>query len=346
VSAHHYCTYFDHRYLARGLALHASLCRVSPGHTLWVLSLSKECEELLHAAALPGIRVIPLADLEARDPELAATRSTRSLVEYYFTCSPCLPRYILHEHPEVGAITYVDSDLYFFSSPDPIFAEIGDAPIAITPHRFPPAQAAELERYGRYNVGWLTFRRSAMALACLDWWRERCLEWCFDRLEGDRFADQKYLDQFENRFPSTHAITHPGANLAPWNVANHRIENGSGGVTVDGRPVVFYHFQGLKQIRPMLFDTHLDDYDTRLTPELKRLVYVPYLRDLCAAGVAAAKLGLKSAPQEYLRSSDRGFTAFRLTVNRLLATARAALKGNLIRLDRTSNDGRRPEMES
>ena len=36
-----YCTYFDHNYLSRGLALYHSLQRHAPGARLWVLCLSE-----------------------------------------------------------------------------------------------------------------------------------------------------------------------------------------------------------------------------------------------------------------------------------------------------------------
>lgn len=330
MTAHQYCTYFDHRYLARGLALRQSLVEHSPGCTLWILCLSDECEHMLRSAALPGVRLLTLAELEASDPQLAASRSTRTLVEYYFTCSPCLPRHILAANPEIQAITYLDSDLFFFSSPEPVFAEIANSAIAIIPHRFPADRAATMERYGRYNVGWLTFRRDEVAMACLDWWRERCIEWCHDRLEGERFADQKYLDQFEMLFPSVRVIQNVGANLAPWNLANYRMEGPH--PTVDGTALVFFHFHGLKQIAPRLFDTHLDDYKIRLQTVVEHSIYRPYLACLLASEALAASMGRQTGRYEYLRAPIPSMAGWRGRLRRMLSTARAAIRGNLIRI--------------
>ena len=91
-----YCTYFDHNYLSRGLALHHSLQRHAPGSRLWVLCLSEACYQTL-VDAQPAGTVIPvrLADFEAADPEVAATRAGRSAIEYYFTCSPAWMLYVL-----------------------------------------------------------------------------------------------------------------------------------------------------------------------------------------------------------------------------------------------------------
>ena len=45
-----YCTYFDHNYLSRGLALYHSLQRHAPGARLWVLCLSEACHRILIVA--------------------------------------------------------------------------------------------------------------------------------------------------------------------------------------------------------------------------------------------------------------------------------------------------------
>ncbi len=324
MSGRHFCTYFDHRYLVQGLALHASLQRHSPASTLWVLCLSDECVAFLRNADLRGMRLISLGMLEQEDHELASVRHTRSLVEYYFTCSPCFPRYLLHNYPEIDAITYLDADLYFFSSMEPVFEELGEAQIGITPHRYPARKAADLLQYGRFNVGWLTFRRGEHALACLDWWRARCIEWCYDRVEPGRFADQKYLDGFSELFPSVHAISNVGANLAPWNVADADISLHDDVVIVDGTPLVFFHFQGLRQISHGTYDTNLDDYGARLTPALRQLVYQPYLEALRKAGATT----LESAP--HLRSRRINWREPSAALGQILSSARARFYGSII----------------
>ncbi len=69
-----YCTYFDHNYLSRGLALYHSLQQHAPGARLWVLCLSDACYRALVALDLPNLVPRRLADFEAADPEVAATR--------------------------------------------------------------------------------------------------------------------------------------------------------------------------------------------------------------------------------------------------------------------------------
>jgi hypothetical protein len=295
-----FCTYFDARYLTRGLALLASLRRHCPGHRLWVLCLDDECHAALQRLRLPSVQLIRQHDFERGDEPLQAARRDRSLVEYYFTCTPSLPRFVLQADPSVSMVTYLDADLFFFASPEPLFEEIGDRSIAIVPHRFPPAMR-HWQAYGIYNVGWLTFRRSPAALTCLEWWREQCLAWCGDRADGVRFADQKYLDDWPSRFDGVHVIAHKGANLASWNLANHHV-SGPAPVCVDEAPLIFFHFHHLRRRREWLIETDLDVHRARLNDTLKRHVYGPYLRALDEAAAFAREAGVP-APAEALRAS-------------------------------------------
>jgi hypothetical protein len=275
----YFCTYFDSNYLPRALALYHSLRRQCPHFTLWALCMDQGAHQALAAMALPGIELIALEEFERGDEELCAAKGNRSRVEYYFTCTPSLALYVLRANPEVELITYLDADLFFFADPEPLFQELGDASVGIIAHRFPPAMR-DGERFGVYNVGYLSFRRDAQGLACLGWWRERCNEWCYDRVEEGRFADQKYLDDWPERFPGTVVLAHPGANVAPWNITGGKLDITGSHITVDGAPLIFYHFHGLRQAGPWLYDPNLDEYGVQASHTLIERVYMPYIREL------------------------------------------------------------------
>lgn len=283
ISMRFFCTYFDRNYLPRGLALYRSLVTWCPSFTLWVLCMDEESRRMLDELGLPDIRTISLRDFEQDDSALAAAKANRTKIEYYFTCTPSLPLHILEHWPEVDVVTYLDADLYFFASPEPLFEEMGERSVAITAHRFPPA-LRDRERYGVYNVGWLSFRRDAKGLACLRWWRDRCNEWCYDREDSGRFADQKYLDDWPSRFESVVVLHNEGANVAPWNVSGYRIgKHGGGGATVDGKPLIFFHFHGLRKMNNWTYDPGWAEYGVNPSAVLGREVYVPYLKALFAA---------------------------------------------------------------
>ena len=136
-----------------------------------------------------------------------------------------------------------------------------------------------LEINGIYNVGWLSFRRDINGLACLQWWRERCIEWCYDRIENGKFADQKYLDDWINRFPNVVVLKHKGANLALWNLGNYHLSHQAGNsLVVDGQPLIFFHFHGLKEITSWWYDPRGRNYAQALSPILRRYIYAPYIK--------------------------------------------------------------------
>ena len=275
----YFCTYFDANYLARGMALHHSLRTHAGECELVILCMDEEVETLLRENALPGVRLLSAAELITQYPRLAAAKSDRTKLEFYFTCTAWLMRHLLPQIPAGELLTYLDSDLYFFSSPEPGYAEIGTASVAITPHRFPPA-LAHLERYGKFKVGWVSLRHDATGEACAANWAEKCANWCFNQLEPDRYADQKYLDAWSREFPGTVSITHTGVNAAPWNCRDCVVTPGELGPNLNGQPLIFFHFHALVHLGRQLFDPSLHKYDAVLTSGLRDLVYLPYLRQL------------------------------------------------------------------
>lgn len=308
MTVRHFCTYFDHNYLPRGMVMLESLHEHCPQAHVHVLCLSEQCHTALTALAYPHVSLLRLADLEAADPELAATRSTRSLVEYYFTITPSLPWHLLTRGNGIEEVTYLDADMMFFSSPEPIFDEAKDASVIITPHRF-SAHLVDLVKYGIFNVSWMTFRRTVEGEKCLAWYRAACLNWCKDELEETRFADQKYLDSFSKLFAYVHAVRHGGAGVAPWNLAGSRIEKHGTTVTVDNDRLIFYHAQGFKNIRGPFYASGLRIYDTPLTSPARAYILRPYAKAYRAAALLAKKIaGVDSFST--LRTKQK--TAFRL----------------------------------
>jgi hypothetical protein len=235
-----YCSYFDHNYLSRALLMIESLRRFEPKTPIYVLALSELCETVLRELALPGVRIIPLGELEQTYPELASIKTTRTLIEYYFTLSPFLPHY-LFSRTEAERITYIDGDLYFFTSPRPVLDSLGDASVAITPHRF-SFEYRNHVKYGLFNVAWITYRRCAEGLGCLNAYKADCTAWCYDRVEDGLFGDQKYLDSWPGRYPNLRIIEHKGFNLAIWNAHNYMVRVKNNIVVVDDDPLIFYHF--------------------------------------------------------------------------------------------------------
>lgn len=268
----YYCTYFDKKYLDRGLALYASLDRHCLPFHLWVLALCNDTLKYLQQANLPNVTVISMAGFET--PDLLATKSGRTWPEYIWTCTGSLMVYVLARNPGIDHLSYLDADLFFYDHPRPIFAEIGTAPVGITPHRSSPSHQWMAPRNGLYNVGLVYAKANREGVGCIQEWAADTIDWCFYKYADGKFCDQKYLDAWPERW-GAHSIQHKGANLAPWNQGEkqytYSIRNGQ--VYVDDDPLIFYHFHaGLSFLHPKV------GYE--IDPFVAEHIYGPYQKAL------------------------------------------------------------------
>jgi hypothetical protein len=286
-----YCTYFDSNYLVKALALIASLERFSRPYRIFALCLDDEAYETIRQADNTSIIPVRLGELEAQDPELFAEQHTRSRDEYYITCTPCWISYVFRRFPDVNELVYVDADLFFYSRPDPVLDLLTGNSVLVIENRFPNGMKHMEAKAGRFNVGLIGFRRTESALKCLGRWREQCLEWCHNRYEDGRFGDQRYLDEWPEAFEGVVVCHHPGANLAPWNLARHSIARVNRSVTADGEPLIFFHFSGFRVASQWLFSTGLVHHGTSGGPDIIRGVYLPYAREILAVAPKAKNLG-------------------------------------------------------
>lgn len=279
-----YCTYCDHRYLSRALALFASMEAMGFEGQFWLFCLSDECFSILSSLNLSRVKAVRLSELEAQHPELLAVKAGRQTIEYYYTCSPFILRFALACVPHAEWVTFLDSDLWFYQSPDRVFDAIGAASVAIIPHGF-VSRLRYLEKFGKFNVGWVSFRNDNEGIRCLEWWQVRCIEWCYGWIDGDRYADQRYLDRFPDLAPHTKILTHKGCNLAPWNIENYDIALRDGRVFVDEQPLLFFHFSGLKKGERYVFDNHRH-YGAQHSCVIRDFIYKPYVQSLLDAEAA------------------------------------------------------------
>jgi hypothetical protein len=296
-----FLTFSDLAYAPRALALYESLTRVCADFRLRLFCVDDATKAVFDELSPPRLRAISMSELEGDDPDLLSVRPTRTTPEYCWTAKASAVLSTFRREPDVDTLTYVDADLMFFHDPRVLFDELADGSILIVPQRH-PARLRWWDRWGIYNAGLISFRREESALAALRWWRERCLEWCHARLEDGKYADQTYPDDWPTRFPGARVLAHPGGGVAPWNVTEHVLDRGAdGSPTVDGSPLVFYHFAslrlyrdvpGLRRVlpRPFRFTNGplpllwtIDRSYAPVSPRAQELVWDPYVRLLSEA---------------------------------------------------------------
>lgn len=278
----HYVTLFDSLFLPQGLALHASLGRHAGAHTLWILCVDADTFDVLASLKLRNVRLIRLVDVQT--PELARVKPSRSVGEYCWTLTPFAPKFVFDADPTVERVTYLDADLFLFRSPGPIFEEFEQSRkgVLITRHAFAP-ENDQSDTAGHYCVQFITFVRSRGEVVRL-WWAERCIEWCHARLEDGKFGDQKYLDDWTERFgDAVHVLKQVELMQAPWNMTRFAPSE-----------AVAFHFHGLRLLR----DGHAllcDGY--RMHCSTKAMLYQPYLKELARSIEVLKAEGFVVRPQ-------------------------------------------------
>jgi len=273
-----FCTYFDVKYIHRGLALYYSLLQSREPFKLWVLCFDDITYRILQKLSLPGIELIPLIEFEKDDSLLLKAKATRTPVEYYWTCTPSLPLYILKNNPQIDVITYLDADIFFFSSPVAILKELGSFSVLIVPHDYSQGYKRH-EAAGIYNVGVMCFRNDGNGLSCLNWWRERCLEWCYQRFEDGKIGDQAYLNDWPELFQRVVVCKNPGVSAGPWNIEKYGIKMNIKGILVaSGVPLVCFHFHACQICNSFL--AFIIGSTVNLPTKTLAIVYKPYLEAL------------------------------------------------------------------
>jgi len=293
----YYCTYFDKNYLAKGMALIESLNSFEKNSfTLFILCLDNLTKEILTQLNYSYVQLISLNEIEKNDFALKKAKADRSKIEYCGTLTPSIILWILKNIPSLPLLTYLDADLFFYASPDPIFQEFEKHSILIHEHRFSPEQKY-LERNGKYNVGLLCFKNDMSGLSALEWWRNKCNEWCYYRLEDAKFGDQLYLNQFPLRFQRVAILSNIGAGVAPWNHIQYEFcVNDHGIKCVNKTPLIFYHFHSLEIEKPEIIIPSKFFPTTPFTKDIITICFEPYAEKLYQNYQKLQELGINNIP--------------------------------------------------
>lgn len=258
-----------------------------------------ETKTILERLDLKRVKLISLNEFENSD--LIAAKRGRTLVEYYWTCTPFLPLYILKRYKH-EMITYIDADLMFFSSPEPIFNEFGKNSILVIEHRFKENSEEKEKDNGKYNVQFLTFRNDENGIACLKWWGKKCLEWCYNRHENGLIGDQAYLNSWESLFKGVYSMKNLGGGLAPWNINNYELTPKDDDLFVENDKLIFYHFHAFRIYLYNFFDL---SFGYKFTEIQKKLIYEPYIK-----AIKNAILEVKKIDADFKSGYQKGFLRF------------------------------------
>lgn len=276
---YNFCTLFDSYYLSRGINLYYSLEEHCADFHLYIFAFDDNSFTILKDMNLKNATIISLKDFENKN--LLSVKPNRTIAEYCWTCSASTIAYSIEKY-NLNHCTYLDADMMFFSDPDVIFKEIGEASVAITPHNFSEDLKTE-QVYGNYCVQFVYIKNDKDGIETLNWWKQSCIDWCFAILEENRYGDQKYLNFFKEKFSNVIDINNIGVGVAPWNINRFQLVKEDNKIRIKDKQstkkesyLVFYHYQGLKFIE---YDNYIESIASNINiPNyILKLIYTPYI---------------------------------------------------------------------
>ncbi|HYG89643.1 MAG TPA: hypothetical protein VD978_25690 [Azospirillum sp.] len=285
-----YCTVISRSYLRRAAAFYASLRRFHPDAEFHALVVDvRKTDDIPERAYLP-FTIVSIDEVPVHAIEVM--RLYYDAMELICALKPSLIRHLLVDG---GArkVIYVDADAFVAGRFDVAEDLLDRYDLLLTPHTTKPLPLdgklpddLEIADYGVYNGGFWGVRNSPRALEIMNWLIARLRVKGFAWPERHMFCDQKLLPlaaQFAG--DGFHALTHPGYNLAYWNLHERDLVCEDGRFLANGEPAVFFHLSGYDEKAPEVFTKHTDRFTVENRPVLREVL--AHYRGLLAEAPAA-----------------------------------------------------------
>ena len=215
----YFCTYFNETFLSRGLAMMDSLKSNNRNIKFYVLALDYKTFIKLNELKKDYIKIINIRVFFKKYPELKNQKYKRKINEFCFLLTPYLIDYCLRTL-SLKKIFYTDADLLFFDDCKKIISKLNKYSIISSVHNFSKKNKFQENINGKFNVGFLGFKKNAISLKCIRLWMKQCF---FSTTLHDSFqtlikGDQLYLNQWPFLYKrSFSSISNKFFNIGAWN---------------------------------------------------------------------------------------------------------------------------------
>ncbi len=293
------CAIASDAYVTRAMVLYSSLIRHQQNFHIWYCAVDDSAYEKLQRLNMRNATIIHVREL--RNQQLLDTMYSRKLDEFCWTLKPFLIKHLFDKH-NLKRVLYLDSDMYFFAPLANVYNEWGTYSFLMCTQR----ASEQIEHAcGMYQAGLIGVKNDHYGLNILHWWRDRCLEWCYDYFDEtyNRWGDQKYLDRVPNDFENIKIVTNVGINAAPWNImlnnVGYYVYQTYDKVFINSDMLSAYHF-GSIGISDSGYDVWTRD---SVNPDysVMQLIYSPYFAMLDRANNVLAQCYWGASADDMLR---------------------------------------------
>lgn len=294
------CTVIDHSYVPKMLTQYRSLEKTASDFQLVVCCTDEATYHALTALRLPRCTPVSLDNIGRS--ELYSLQRERKANEFCWTLKSYIMMFLLQECG-LPHVLYCDADIAFTGNLALIYEDWGSSAVYLCTQR----DVDWVERkYGKYQAGIVGARNNDTGIRMLDWWRGKCREWCFNYEDSGRLGDQKYLDEVPALFGDVKVSWNKGIDAAPWNIVynnNYNISAQNGRITIDGDPLVAYHYACVT----IYDEQHFDLWNLgniTIQPVIRNNIYVPYIKMLREAMFSVKALMSNSSFTDHTRFED------------------------------------------
>ena len=191
-------------------------------------------------------------------------------------------------------VIYFDPDIRVYRSLSPMLALLDEHQMLLTPHLTGPLDDDKLPSElnilvsGSYNLGYIGLRNTADMRQFASWWEKKLYTDCVVDLPRGLFVDQKWMDLAPGMYPGVHIERDPGWNVAYWNLKHREVEAADGDYSVNGEPLLFFHFSGFSGDARLL-SKHQDRYTKQSAGPAVEALCADYARELSDNGEAETR---------------------------------------------------------
>ncbi|MCK8490552.1 hypothetical protein M0L20_01740 [Spirosoma sp. RP8] len=241
-------------YLTHALALRDSFILHNPGSRFFICipdKLDGDRIKYLDSIGIDASQYIEVAQISLSSfPELC---KRYSLIELCSALKPFFAHYILQKLTDCERLYYFDCDILIFNSLTHLRNKLKDFDILLTPHILSEHSAedrlmeTQILNAGIYNAGFFGLRKSENTAQMLLWWQNRVTTHGYINFTRGMYADQLWLNFVPLFFQRVCVETHPGCNVAYWNLHERLIQpNGQELRVNQDYDLLFFHFSGFQ----------------------------------------------------------------------------------------------------
>jgi hypothetical protein len=267
-------TLCSNNYLAQAITLGNSLIRYNPCYA-FIIGLVDRKNSSIDYSAIPfeilEVEKIGISAFDEMYKKYNITELNTAVKPFYF-------QYLFINRTDVKSIVFLDPDIMVYSPFTELENELESSDIIIIPHFITPLNDDKLQaeedflNSGLYNLGFIAIKNTGVGFKMIDWWAERLRYKAYIDFKRGLFNDQIWINFVPIFFNPVKVFTHPGYNMAYWNLHERALSLKGKGLYVNGRiPLVFYHFSGYNPLIPSILSKYQNRFSFKELPEIEEL---------------------------------------------------------------------------